>query len=63
MSESQEMSSSTADPLFNDKELEQFSSDDTDAGRAIGKMLSFFFLYTIVVMSMAAWWTFASVAE
>ena len=68
MSETQETAVTHAtapagEPLFQEAELEQFDADDTEAGAAIGKMLSFFFLYTIVVMSIAAWWTFASVAN
>lgn len=47
----------TPDPHFNKAELAQFDRDDTDAGRAIGKMLSLFFLYTVIVMSICAWWT------
>lgn len=49
-----------ADPLFNKQELQQFEADDREAGQAIGKMLSTFFLYTIIVMSLAAWWTWRS---
>ena len=45
---------------FDREDLAQFDSDDISAGRAIGKMLAFFFLYTVVVMSLAAWWTFDS---
>ena len=43
---------------FSREELAQFDSDDTTAGRNIGKMLAIMFLYTIIVMSLAAWWTF-----
>lgn len=50
-----------AAPLFNQAELEQFDADDTVAGRAIGKMLSWFFLYTIIAMSIAAWWTYSAI--
>jgi len=48
-------------PLFNQADLDQFDADDTTAGRAIGKMLSWFFLYTILAMSIAAWWTYKSI--
>jgi hypothetical protein len=44
--------------LFTDQQIEQFEEDDGDAGRAIGKMLATFFLYTVIVMSLVAWWTF-----
>ena len=43
---------------FSHEELAQFDSDDTTAGRNIGKLLATIFLYTIIVMSAAAWWTF-----
>jgi hypothetical protein len=43
---------------FNEHQIEQFEEDDGDAGRAIGKMLAIFFLYTVIVMSGVGWWTF-----
>jgi hypothetical protein len=43
---------------FTETQVEQFEEDDGDAGRAIGKMLALFFLYTIIAMSGVAWWTF-----
>ena len=45
---------------FEPADLERFDNDDTDAGKAIGIMLSLFFVYTIVAMSIAAWWTYSS---
>jgi hypothetical protein len=42
---------------FTERQIEQFDADDGDAGRAIGKMLAMFFLYTIIAMSIVAWWT------
>jgi hypothetical protein len=42
---------------FNDRQIEQFDADDGDAGRAIGKMLALFFLYTVFAMIGVAWWT------
>ena len=44
--------------LFSPSEVEQFSEDDVTAGRAIGKMLSLLFLYTVLAMSLVTWWTF-----
>ena len=44
--------------LFTERQIEQFDADDGDAGRALGKMLATFFLYTVVVMLIVAWWTF-----
>jgi len=45
---------------FSPNDLKQFDSDDAEAGRAIGKMLSLFFLYTVFAMTGAAcatyWW-------
>lgn len=49
--------------LFDRKEIAQFDADDVQAGRAIGKMLSLYFLYTILAMSFVAWWTYSSVVE
>lgn len=42
---------------FNRDDIAQFDADDVAAGRSIGVMLSWFFLYTVVVMSLAALWT------
>jgi len=47
--------------LFSVSEVEQFSEDDVTAGRAIGKMLSILFLYTVLAMSLVTWWTFRAV--
>jgi len=45
---------------FSSADLKQFDADDAEAGRAIGKMLSLFFLYTVFAMTGAAyatyWW-------
>lgn len=46
-----------AEELFTDSELEQLDADDADAGRVLGKLLSTFFLYTVLAMSLVAWWT------
>ena len=50
-------------PLFERSEMEFFESEDVRAGRALGKMLSLFFLYTILAMSLAAYWTWESIFE
>lgn len=50
-------------PLFSAVEVEQFSADDVHAGGAIGKMLSALFLYTVIAMSIASWWTWSSIQE
>jgi hypothetical protein len=54
---------STEEPLFSAVEVEQFSADDVTAGSAIGKMLSALFLYTVVAMSIASWWTWKSIQD
>jgi hypothetical protein len=48
-------------PLFEDDELAQFDADDVTAGSALCKMLSLFFLYTVIAMAIVGAWT-ASVA-
>jgi len=59
---SHETTAATSDaPLFSAVEVEQFSADDVTAGSAIGKMLSALFLYTVVAMSIASWWTWSSI--
>lgn len=47
-----------SEETFLPEEIQRFDKDDGDAGRAIGKMLSLFFLYTVIAMSAVAWWTF-----
>lgn len=50
-------------PLFDRTELEQFDQDDQSAGRAIGKMLTLFFFYTVIAMSLVVWWTVRAVGD
>ena len=47
--------------LFTDEELQQFEIDDRSAGTAIAKILSTLFIYTLLAMSIAVWWTFRTV--
>ena len=49
------------EPLFEKDELAQFDEDDITAGRAICKMLSLFFLYTMFAMALVGLWTYGSV--
>jgi hypothetical protein len=49
--------------LFDKTQLKYFDSEDTHAGAAIGKMLSLFFLYTVLAMALVAYWTFSVVAD
>lgn len=51
------------DELFDREELAQFDRDDVAAGSHIGKMLALFFLYTVIVMSIVAYWTYSVVSE
>lgn len=50
----------TETELFERSEIRQFEADDIEAGRAIGKMLSALFIYTVIAMSIVALWTVAS---
>jgi len=52
-----------AEPQFSQQDLKQFDSDDTTAGRALCKMLSLFFLYTLFAMSLVAWLTFGDMMK
>jgi len=47
------------EPLFQRTELTQFADDDREAGMAIGKMLSVLFIYTVIVMAISAYATYA----
>ncbi len=43
--------------LFSPEDLKEFDADDTEAGRNICKMLSLFFFYTLIVMSISTYVT------
>ena len=43
---------------FHPDELRQFDADDTEAGTAIGRMLSMFFFYTVIVMGLSTYVTY-----
>jgi hypothetical protein len=47
------------EPLFNRAEIREFEEADTEAGVAIGRMLSVLFIYTVLVMSISAFATYA----
>ncbi len=51
------------DDHFSPVDIDHFSDDDTVAGGAIGKMLALFFLYTIIGLSISAWWSYSSIGE
>lgn len=49
--------------LFSREELTQFEADDIQIMSRIGMILSALFIYTVVVMSVAIWWTFRTVGH
>lgn len=53
MSDHSTTEETSAEPLFTPSEVQQFTEDDAEAGRAIGKMLSSLFLYTVVAMTVS----------
>lgn len=59
----QPTSPSPQEELFDKSQLKYFDNEDTHAGAAIGKMLSLFFLYTVVAMALVAYWTYTVVAN
>lgn len=46
--------------VFDSEQIRELEADDAKAGSVIGKMLALFFLYTVIVMSIVAWWTVQS---
>ena len=46
--------------LFSEDDIKQFDADDNAAGKAIGKMLSLFFFYTVIAMTITGLWTYMS---
>ncbi len=50
-------------PLFSREDLSQFEADDIQIMSRSGKMLSAFFVYTVIAMSVAIWWTFQTVGH
>jgi hypothetical protein len=43
---------------FDRDEIRAFSTDDVEAGRAICRMLSMFFFYTVIVMGLSTYVTY-----
>lgn len=62
-SRANEFSQDDEQVLFTRDELGQFAADDAQAGRIIGKILSALFIYTVIAMSVAIWWTFRAVGH
>lgn len=52
-----------APSLFTREELRQFAADDAEAGRRIGKILASLFIYTVIAMSIAIWWSFRTIGH
>ena len=46
---------------FDAEELASLDQEDVQAGRVMARLLCFFFLYTIVVTVIAAWWTWDAI--
>ena len=55
-----EHSATTEEPLFEDDELAQFDADDVTAGGVICKMLSLFFLYSVIATALVSYWTYSN---
>ena len=49
---------SATEELFDPSELSEFADADRAAGRAICKLLSALFIYTLIAMSIAGTWTY-----
>lgn len=47
------------EPLFSPAELREFDADDVEAGKNICKMLALFFFYTVIVMGISVYATYA----
>lgn len=48
-------------PMIDADELKSLDGEDVQAGKVIAQLLCFFFLYTIVVTIIAAWWTWDAI--
>lgn len=59
MSDAHAAPTTEAKELFTNLELREFEAADTEAGRAIGKMLCILFIYTVIAMSIVSVWTAA----
>jgi len=47
------------EPLFDRAEVREFENDDREAGVRIGQMLSSLFVYTVIVMAISTYATYA----
>ncbi|HEX6985817.1 MAG TPA: hypothetical protein VF170_10585 [Planctomycetaceae bacterium] len=46
---------------FDAEELAALDREDVQAGKVMARLLCFFFLYTVVVTIIAAWWTWDAI--
>ncbi len=46
---------------FDRDEIKQFEADDIETGKVIGKMLSLFFIYTIIAMALVGYLTWSKI--
>lgn len=46
------------EPLFTPAELREFDADDVEAGKNLCKMLSLFFVYTVIAMGAMTFITY-----
>lgn len=53
----------SAEPPFDAQELAELGQEDAQAGGNIATMLAIFFLYTVIVMALVAWWTYGTLME
>lgn len=49
--------------LFSNAELREFEADDVEAGRRIAKILTAFFVYTLLAMCVSIAWSFAAISR
>jgi hypothetical protein len=46
------------EPLFTPAEVREFDAEDVEAGKNLCKMLSLFFVYTVIVMGVSTYITY-----
>jgi len=49
--------------LFSNAEIREFEADDVEAGRRIAKILTAFFIYTLLAMCVSIAWSFAVISH
>lgn len=53
----------SSDELFTSAQLREFDAEDTAAGRNIAKILTAFFVYTVLAMGVAIGWSFVVISH